>query len=81
MHHKKTEGLTLVEIEDVTPELLEELHNFLRISMVPALRKVEILKTREGKPRTACYSALFTVVRARAVVEWLEQKGVKLKTQ
>ncbi len=79
MNYEAFGGLVLLEVNDVTPELLWELHDFLRIGMIVPRGRVEILKNGNGSPRVGAYSGYFTEEQYRLVKDWLESKGVRRK--
>lgn len=79
MNYEAFGGLVLLEVNNVTPEILSELHDFLRTGMIVPRGKVEILKNGNGSPRVGAYSGYFTEEQFQLVKNWLESKGVTRK--
>ncbi len=71
------ERLVLIELGKMTPDELEDFHNFLRDSMISPIKKVEVVKNGYDA-REAYYSACFTEEQAETIRGWLESKEISV---
>lgn len=75
------ESRVLVEVDGVSPDFLDEIHDFVRRSHFAPKGKVEITTNGGDKPRVGHYSGYFTPMQADTFREWLISKGVAPSVQ
>ena len=80
--------MVFLDVGHITPEILYDLQEFLRINMItPVLKGVDV--TDHGffgndngsqKSPASHYSGCFTVEYAKRIEGWLKENGVELKS-